>query len=137
MKKYLETPEEVVDALKMEKEVFTENGRTYLDKDSGISITKWNKGGWGINSYIDSSNAPYIEVEDPKPEIKLEVGKYYVNRSHQIVLCAYKFDSGKFVVVLQCDGHCYDVSDDGTNQNRYLDIVGEFREEEEEHADND
>ena len=75
-KKYLKTPEEVIQALQDKKEVFDFLGNNYK-LVNGIIIYRTQKGGWGINARIGHSDKLY--VNEPE-QIKLEVGKFYKTR---------------------------------------------------------
>lgn len=82
MKRYLETPEEVIDALQEGKTVFAKSGERYkLYK--GLVVGKLKKSAL-INSYICETDEPYIE----EPEsLKIEVGKFYKTRAGEKARC--------------------------------------------------
>ena len=82
MKKYLKTPEEVIDALKEGKTVF---GRTFekFELYRGFIIEK-NRGGYAINSNIYNADTPFIKEPDP---LKIEVGKFYKTRTGDKARC--------------------------------------------------
>ena len=82
MKKYLKTPEEVIDALQEGKTVFAKSGERYkLYK--GLVVGKLKKSAL-INSYICETDEPYIE----EPEsLKIEVGKFYKTRGGEKARC--------------------------------------------------
>lgn len=83
MKKvYLETPEEVIKALKEGKEVRDKYGSICKLVD-GIIISKLN-GFFEIGKPIRSVNKPYILEEEP---FKIEVGKWYETSGHQKARC--------------------------------------------------
>lgn len=98
MKKYLKTPEEVVDALKEGKTVF---GRTFekFELYRGFIIEK-NRGGYAINSNIYNADTPFIKEPDP---LKIEVGKFYKTRAGKKARC-FCIEGGK--ARLTIDG-CY------------------------------
>lgn len=84
MKKYLNTPEEVIKALKEGKEIQT--GGTYHYKMiDGVICSLFDKG-WVIGSAIDDDEEPYIEEAEP---LKFEIGKFYKNRKGEKWLCAF------------------------------------------------
>lgn len=78
MKRYLHTPEEVMQALKEGKTVETDM-KYYVLKDGLPNCYAKNKTGrwWTVNSAIYDSDRPY--VDEPEP-LKLEVGKFYKTR---------------------------------------------------------
>ena len=82
MKKYLKTPEEVIDALHEGKTVF---GRTFekFELYRGFIIEK-NRGGYAINSNIYNADTPFIKEPDP---LKIEVGKFYKTRAGKKARC--------------------------------------------------
>ena len=85
MKRYLKTPEEVMQALKEGKPVET-NMKYYVLKDGLLNCYSKNKTGswWTVNSAIYDSDKPYILEEEP---FKIEVGKWYETRDHQKARC--------------------------------------------------
>lgn len=138
MKKYLKTTDEIVNALQSGKVIksHTEAGHDYeytLSHGKFVIGKDTKDGSVYFNDSIASYENPYIE-EDPKPELKLKVGKFYKTRGNVIVLCCFEGYSGKFMVVRQSDGHDYYVTANGRNANRELDIIAPW---EEEHAEND
>ena len=77
-KKYLNTPEEVIKALKDGKTVKNTGGDAYCLKD-GFVLGKYASGRWVVNDDIYSSASKhYIEEQEP---LKLEVGKFYKTRN--------------------------------------------------------
>lgn len=120
MKRYLKTPEEVIQALQDKKEVFD-----FLDNNyklvNGIIIYRSQKGGWGINAHIGHADKLY--VDEPEP-LKLEVGKFYRTRRGKkaIVLNDNKKDISSFPVNVAVVGetdHLYFVSRTGKYSNDY------------------
>lgn len=75
MKRYLKTPEEVIDVLKEGKTVKCTDGSEYT-VDSGFLVEK-SKGTWSINPTLYGLSDYY--AEEPKP-LRLEVGKFYRTR---------------------------------------------------------
>lgn len=84
-KRYLKTPEEVIQALKEGKIVETENNE-YKLIDGMICGFQKQKGQWMLGHSIFESEEAYIE--EPKP-LKLEVGKFYKTRDGHKVFVAY------------------------------------------------
>lgn len=85
MKKYLETPEEVIDALHEGKTIVADSGEK-IRLYKGILIGKLNKTRYIINTCITSEDDPYFE--EPKP-LKIEVGKFYKTRAGDKARCFY------------------------------------------------
>ena len=81
-KRYLETPEAVIKALKDGKEVRDKYGSICKLVD-GIIISKLNDF-FEIGKPIRSVNKPYILEEEP---LKIEVGKWYEMRNHNVARC--------------------------------------------------
>ena len=82
MKKYLKTPEEVIDALHAGKKVhgdFADEYRFYR----GFLIAK-REGYYAINAAISEMEDPYIEESEPR---KIEVGKFYKTRGGNKARC--------------------------------------------------
>ena len=82
MKKYLKTPEEVIDALHAGKKVhgdFADEYRFYR----GFLIGKM-EGYYAINAAISEMEDPYIEESEP---LKIEVGKFYKTRGGNKARC--------------------------------------------------
>lgn len=75
-KRYLKTPEEVMQALKEEKVVLDRTGNKYKSIN-GLVVVSYMGGGWGLNAFIGNNAGLY--VEEPEP-LKLEVGKFYKTR---------------------------------------------------------
>ena len=88
MKKYLKTPEAIVDALRQGEIVVTKSGEK-LSLYNGIIIGKF-KTGYLINSCITGTDEPYIEEPEP---LKIEVGKFYKTRAGEKARCYY--DNGQ------------------------------------------
>ncbi len=87
MKKYLNTPEEVIKVLKEGKEVKDNNGWTYKSVDG--FIVKRSKEFpllWLLNPIVTQEDKIYIEEAEP---LKFEVGKFYKNRKGEKWLCGF------------------------------------------------
>ena len=82
MKKYLKTPEEVIDALQAEKKVETENLEYKFINGILVAIGKTDKN-WIVYPALSSSVIPYINETEP---ITLEVGKFYMTREGKKVI---------------------------------------------------
>lgn len=142
MKKYLKTPEEVIDALEAGKVIHhSKDNRTFLMNRKYI-VRQCSSGVVYFGAQIEMDGYPYIEVEDPKPEIKLEVGKFYKTRDGRKMFCYCKQKESdapfRCVSVGTCDTNSYSFREDGNYLGNgvpsYFDIVSEW---EEEHAEND
>ena len=128
MKRYLKTPEEVMQALKEGKTVETDM-TYYVLKDGLLNCYAKNKTGswWSINSGIYDSDRPYILEEEP---FKIEVGKWYETRDHQKARC-FKVNPGLCFFTIDNVGNFNTL----TNGNYYiqgktsnLDIIGPWEE---------
>ena len=78
-KRYLKTPEEVVQALKAGKEVFSFVADFKYKMIDGV-ICRYSGTRWILNSCLDGMEKLY--VDEPEP-LKLEVGKFYKTRGGQ------------------------------------------------------
>lgn len=94
MKKvYLETPEEVIKALKDGKVVYEENCPDYSFKlIENIIVAKY-KDSFEVGSMVSIGNEPYVLEEEP---FKLEVGKFYRTRNGSKAFVYAKEDKGKY-----------------------------------------
>ena len=116
-KRYLKTPEEVIQALKDGKKVRDAYGSICKLVD-GIIISKLNDF-FEIGKPIRSVNKPYILEEEEKP-LKIEVGKFYKTRKGDKVIVVYindKADAGCWPVLVAVVGkvNCsYSVSKTGS-----------------------
>lgn len=124
-KRYLKTPEEVIQALRDKKEVFDFLGNNYKLID-GVIIYHCQNGGWGINAHIGHADKLY--VDEPEP-LKLEVGKFYKTRRGDKVIVLYindKNDAGNcpiFVAVVGKASCSYFVSKTGNYYSSGRDTV--------------
>ena len=83
MKKYLKTPEEVIDTLVAGKVLCDEDSQWKLYK--GFIMRKDNGfDNWVVNDYILSDYAG-LYVDEPKP-IEIEVGKFYKTRNGEKII---------------------------------------------------
>ena len=95
MKKYLKSPEEVIDALVAGKVVCDKESQWKLHKgfivrkDEDFDI-------WIVNDCI-SSNYAGLYIDEPEP-LKLEVGKFYKTREGGKVIILADINGGKFFV---------------------------------------
>lgn len=81
MKKYLKTPEEVIDALKEGKTVCSNCGNYRMI--DGILVFKCGNF-HTINAAISLDEKPYIKESEP---LKIEVGKFYKTRDGKKARC--------------------------------------------------
>ncbi len=113
MKRYLNTPEEVIDALKA--------GKIIRDKDSqwtlrdGVIMRKDNNMvSWAVNDCIYST---YTDIYVDEPELlKLEVGKFYKTRDGRkawVMECTDMKGAFPFRVATQRECSTYVITKDG------------------------
>lgn len=96
MKKYLKTPEEVVDALKSGKNVYT-TGDIEHKLYKGIIIGKvCGDTIWSVGTDIVYSQKPYIEEPEP---LKIEVGKFYKTRGGEKARCYCQSKQNSFFTI--------------------------------------
>lgn len=77
-KRYLHTPEEVIDALQAGKKLYSKDGSMSWELYKGLIVSKLLNGDkWVVNSIIVDYYDTYIEEPEP---LKLEVGKFYRTR---------------------------------------------------------
>lgn len=84
MRKYLEKAKDVIDALKLGREIKLEEGgcgKIYLI--DGL-VVKENIDGYHINYTINQKDNPYIEEQEP---LKIEVGEFYKTRDGRKARC--------------------------------------------------
>lgn len=122
---YLETPEDVIKALKEGKVIKDDNGYSYKLVDGVIVSTYKNSFSVGYN--IFSGNRPYILEEEP---LKIEVGKWYETRDHQKARC-YNFDNNSYFFTI--DNYTVFMTDTKGSFRRKqvisdLDIIGPWME---------
>lgn len=132
MRKYLNTPEEVIKALKEGKEVMN-TCWTYKLVDGFILYTSVEDNTkWAICSTIGCGEKLYIEEAEP---LKFEVGKFYKSRNGNKSLCAF-IGSEKLCypvkLVSQVNGNEFLVTLEGkynkTNKISQNDIIGEWED---------
>lgn len=129
-KKYLKTPEQVVQALKEGKTVKSDYGYAYELKDNFI-IQTFKEKIKSINTTIYFDEDYYIEKPEP---LKLEVGKFYKTRSGKKAF-VYTRSSSPYsypfyvVIIGKIDTYCCTV--DGkysTNEESAKDLVAPWEE---------
>lgn len=110
-KRYLRTPEEVIDALQ-DKKTLTD-GRTTWKVYKGWVVRSCNRNIWSVGESITSCNDVYIEEPEP---LKLEVGKFYKTRDGRKAWVVDGTDikgAFPFMVVTQKECNVYRVTKDG------------------------
>lgn len=131
MKRYLKTPEEVIDALQEGKTLT--NGRDVWKMYKGLFVRYGKNYGWSVSDGIASCYDVYIEEPEP---LKLEVGKFYKTRDGRkaIVLNVVKDDTRSCpvrVVVVDNTYEPYFVRKSGRlykNEENAWDIVAPWEE---------
>ena len=132
MKKYLNTPKEVIDALQAGKKVETEDLEYKLINGILVAISKTDKL-WMVYPALSSSIVPYIN--EPK-SLKLEVGKFYKTRCGKkaIVLGKEEVDDGFPIHVALMDyyANAFYISVSGKynldGSNNELDLIAPWEE---------
>ena len=131
-KRYLKTPEEVVDALKAGKKIEAGDFEYRLVGEVLIAINKTDKS-WAVNAGVYSDDIPFIDEPEP---LKLEVGKFYKTREglKVITLCIDKNNTNCFpvrVAVVDSQYASYHVKETGEYancSNSVWDIVAPWEE---------
>lgn len=108
MKKYLNTPEEVIKALKEGKKVGSGTNCCYKMIDGVICVS--GRSGWCIGTYINDAEEPYIEEDEP---LKIEVGKFYRTKGNKKAYVYFAYRNGNFRVVCEDYTNSYCVDDKG------------------------
>lgn len=130
MKRYLETPEEVINALKDGKVVYEENCPDYSFKlIENIIVAKY-KDSFEVGSMVSIGNEPYVLEEEP---LKIEVGKFYKTRDGRKAYVYTKIDfdyAYPFCVVRAGKLDSYNVNKDGKEAayEQPLDLVAPWEE---------
>ena len=113
MKKFLNTPEEVIKALKEGKEIKTEIDHRYYKMIDGV-ICLFCGGGWVVGVHIDDMERPYIEEVEP---LKIEVGKFYRTKGDKKAYVYFGYGNGLFSAVCDCYNNSYCIDDKGEYTN--------------------
>lgn len=114
-KRYLKTPEELIDALQAGKKIEAGDFEYRLVGEVIIAINKTDKS-WAVNAGIYSDDIPFIDETEP---LNLEVGKFYKTRGGDKAIVLYindKADAGNWPVLVAIVGkvNCsYSVSKTG------------------------
>ena len=112
MKKYLNTPEEVIKALKEGKEVKSNFDYCYKMIDGVICV--FCGGGWVFGTHIDNEEKPYIEEVEP---LKIEVGKFYRTKGNKKAYVYFAHGNGLFRAVSEDCTYSYCIDDKGEYTN--------------------
>lgn len=112
MKKYFDTPEEVIKALKEGKDVRSGTGCCYKMIDGVICV--FGRSGWCIGTHINDVENPYIEEDEP---LKIEVGKFYRTKGNKKAYVYFDYGNRLFRAV--CNGYTnsYCIDDKGEYVN--------------------
>lgn len=111
-KRYLKTPEEVIDALQAGKKIEAGDFEYGLVGEVIIAINKTDKS-WAVNAGIYSDDIPFIDEPEP---LKLEVGKFYKTRDGRkawITECTDLKGTFPFRVATQRECSTYVITKDG------------------------
>lgn len=109
MKKYLNTPEEVIKALKEGKEVKDDGGCFYKLVD-GFIVSADEFANWTINQNLDLYDRVYIEEVEP---LKIEVGKFYRTKGNKKAYVYHAYGNGLFRAVCGDCTNSYCIDDKG------------------------
>ena len=110
MKQYLNTPEEVIKALKEGKEVKNSCNWTYKLIDGIIVGYHREEEIWDINVIIYGKEVLYTEEADP---LKIEVGKFYKTKGNKKAYVYHQYGNGLFRVVCEDCTYSYCVDEKG------------------------
>lgn len=110
-KRYLKTPEEMIDALQAGKKIEAGDFEYRLVGEVIIAINKTDKS-WAVNPGIYSDDIPFIDEPEP---LKLEVGKFYKTRDGRKALVVSRHQDEHFPYVIAVLGKvdAYAVTKDG------------------------
>lgn len=131
IKKYLNTPEEIVNALTAGKTIKSNTGDSFVLQKGAFVISKNKNRPWCINPIMYGLNDYYIEEQEP---LNLEVGKFYKTRSGKKAF-VYTRSSSPYsypfyvVIIGKIDTYCCNV--DGkysTNEESAKDLVAPWEE---------
>ena len=111
-KRYLKTPEEVIDALQDGKEIHDSEGRVWK-LYNGCAIRKDKSGFWSVNTPINA-HFDGLYAYDTEP-LKLEVGKFYKTRDGRKawIVEGTMDDTFPFRVAAQKEYAVYTVTEEG------------------------
>lgn len=130
MKRYLKSPEEVVQALKDGKVVESEGYSYKLVNGVICSFYKQGYYKWNVGGAIFQSDEPYV---DEPEQLKLEVGKFYKTRDGKKAFVYAKFSGVPFpfYVVKENSISTYNVDIKGRSDfstTEYNDLVAPWEE---------
>lgn len=128
-KRYLKTPEEVIDALQAGKKIEAGDFEYRLVGEVIIAINKTDKS-WAVNAGIYSDDIPFIDEPEP---LKLEVGKFYKTRNGKKAFVFAKITnySYPFYVATVGELNAHSVNAEGRQTNSEplpLDLVSPWEE---------
>lgn len=124
---YLNTPKEVIKALKDGKIIKSKYGHTYKIVD-GFVVDDNNL----LNPIIDCSDYSELHIDEQEP-IKIEIGKFYKTRNGEKVICLYKDMEACYVHIINSHNRCYWVNEHGkytsVKRDTDVDIIGPWEED--------
>ena len=100
MKKYLNTPEEIINALKEGKEIKNKVNWSYKLIDGVIVVFYNGESDFEVNALIRSHEELYIEEVEP---LKIEVGKFYRTKGNKKAYVYFDYGNRLFRAV--CDDY--------------------------------
>jgi len=124
MKRYLKTPEEVINALQVGKKVETEGLEYKFINGILVGISKTDKN-WIIYPALYFSVTPYID--EPKP-LKLEVGKFYRTRNGEKAVILAVDENQSFFAAVIGKYNTFFVNDKGLACEKQLNLVAPWEE---------
>lgn len=130
MKRYLKTPEEMIDALQAGKKIEAGDFEYRLVGKVIIAINKTDKS-WAVNAGIYSDDIPFI---DEPEQLKLEVGKFYKTRDGRKawVVSQQKDEQYIYIVAILGEVGTYSAMKDGSffaHRTSVFDIVAPWEEQ--------
>ena len=120
---YLNTPEQVIKALKEGKEIFLDEGGPGKVKLIDGFCVKESPGQFNINYTINLRDKPFFYEQE---SIKIEVGKFYKTTNGQKARCFFTSVDGD--AMFSIDG--YDaILNTNSNEKHLFDIIGPWEDQ--------
>ena len=125
MKRYLKSPEEVVQALKDGKVVESEGYSYKLVNGVICSFYKQGYYKWNVGGAIFQSDEPYV---DEPEQLKLEVGKFYKTRDGEKAVILAADENQSFFVAVIGKYNTFFVNNKGLACKKQLNLVAPWEE---------